>query len=109
MAQTGTRKSDDQVDFRVSRLLNDAVAKQSALPIATFIDTNLPPSRARKFFGQSARVAQPSRYLTSIIDEARKRNGGHDPYNIIIFTNNPHHYGKDHELDPPRDWIAYIA
>ena len=108
IAQPGTPRSENEADFKFSRLINDAVAKDSSLPLALFLDTNLPPARARQFYGQPAPVPEPTRYLRSIIDDARKRKGGRDPYNLLIFTNFPHHYGHDDDLDPQRDWIAYI-
>ena len=109
LAQDGEPVAEDQVDFRFSRLIHDAVAKEPRLPLAIFLDTNLPPLRARKFYGPRVSPPQPSLYLQRILEEVRKRAGGRDPYNLLVFTNIPHHFGRDDELDPPRDWVAYIA
>jgi hypothetical protein len=109
VAQPGTPQPEDTADFKFSKLLNDAIAKRPVDPLAIFIDTNLPVARAREFFGERAETPQPSRQLISIIDEARNRNGGTDPYNLLVFTNTPDHYGRDNDLPPHRDWIGYIA
>jgi hypothetical protein len=109
IAQPGAPQAEDQTDFKFSRLVNDAIAKQSTLPLVIFVDTNLPPLSARKFFGEPAPTPVASRFLAAIIEGVRKRNGGQDPYNLLVFTNIPHHYGRDDELDPRRDWIAHIA
>jgi uncharacterized protein YchJ len=109
LAQAGHPVAEDQVDFKFARLIHDAIAKQPGLPLAIFLDTNLPPLRARKFYGPRVSPPQPSLYLQRILEETRKRSGGTDPHNVLVFTNIPHHYGRDDELDPPRDWIAYIA
>jgi len=109
LAQDGEPVAENQVDFRFSRLIHDAVAKVPGLPLAIFLDTNLPPQRARKFYGPRVSPPQPSLYLQRILEELRKRAGGKDPYNLLVFTNIPHHYDGDDELDPPRDWVAYIA
>ena len=109
IAQFGAPEAEDQADFKFSRLVNDAIAKQSTLPLAIFVATNLPPRRARNFFGEPASKPVATRYLKAIIEGFRKRNGGHDPYNLLVFTNFPHHYGRDDERDPRRDWIAHIA
>src|ERR1700687_4467248 len=68
IAQPGIGKSGDQHDYGLSRLIKDAVAKQSSLPLVVFIDTNLPPLRAPRFYGEPAPVPQPSPDVRLIID-----------------------------------------
>ncbi len=108
LAQDGKPVVEGQVDFRFSRLINDAVAKEPGLPLAIFLDTNLPPVRAGKFYAPRFSPPRPSLFLQRILEETRRRAGGTDQYNLLVFTNIPHHYGRDDELDPPRNWIAYI-
>ena len=111
IAHPGVPAPAERPDYGFSRLLKDAVTKQSSLPLVVFMDTNLDPSGAESFFGLPAPVPEPTLEVISIIDTARKQNGGRDPYNLLVFTNIPHHYGGDDDGidDLPRNWIAYIA
>ena len=35
--------------------------------------------------------------------------GGEDPYNILVFSNHPQHYSKDHTIAPGNHWAATIS
>lgn len=110
IALRGTPKPVEQPDPGLSRLLKDAVSKRPPLPLVVFMDTNSDPSHAATFFSPPAQEPEPSAEVISIIEAERGRNGGRDPYNLLIFTNVPRHYaGDDDDMNPPINWIAYIA
>ena len=93
MGRPGTEHINPDVRFR--RLINDAVAKDPANPLALFLDTNISPERANRFYDpQSTIPLQPSRAMTSVLDQTRKEYGGVDPYNILVFSNHPQHYSR---------------
>jgi hypothetical protein len=73
--------------------------------------------RANRFFEpQSREPFIPSQPLTKILELARsemgRREGGTtncDPYNLIVFTNHPHHYGAEDEADPRRHLLTVLS
>ena len=88
ISQPGTR--DTSPDFRFRRLINDAVTKDPTHPLAIFIDTNLPPDRALRFYTpQSVNPVIPSRAIAALIDRIRKDYAGTDPYNLFVLSNHP--------------------
>jgi hypothetical protein len=85
------RQPGKKIDFKFERLINDAVKKNSAEPLAIFLDTNLPTTVGERFFGQAEGcLAQPSKPMQNLLDRIKANYGGIDPYNLIIFTNHPH-------------------
>jgi hypothetical protein len=32
-----------------------------------------------------------------------------DPYNLIVFTNHPHHFGTDDEIDPRKHLVSLFS
>ena len=80
-------------------MINDAVAKDATNPLAVFVDTNLPPERANRFYDpQSTEPVLPSRAMAAMLDRIRKDYSGLDPYNLLVFSNHPQHY---HRPGPP--------
>jgi hypothetical protein len=108
MGQPGTRK--DTPDIRFHRLINAAVAKDSNNPLAIFVDTNLPPDRAYRFYTPRSRSPIiPSLAMTTLMDKVRRDYGGVDPYNILIFSNHPQHYSEDDRIAPGSHWAGSIS
>jgi hypothetical protein len=35
--------------------------------------------------------------------------GGHDPWNMLLFTNNPHHYGDDAAIAPTGNVVSLFG
>lgn len=94
----GTRQSNNNIKLEVTTLINKALQKSKGLPLAVFVDTNLPPNVAKRIFkGQ-----QPSDEFKKCLDRVKETDDGKDLFNLIVFTNHPHHYGRDDEDDPQR-------
>jgi len=94
----GNKKPLDAIKLGVTALINNAIEKNPEFPLVIFIDTNLPPSLARKVHA----IEQPSDEFKITIDEIKKDPSGKDLFNLLIFTNHPHAYGADDEDDPSR-------
>jgi hypothetical protein len=108
MAQPGA--TDAAPDLRFQRLINDAVAKDPNNPLAIFVDTNLPPDRAQRFFTpRSTNPLIPSRAMAALMERVRKDHGGVDPYNLLVFSNHPQHYSEDDQIAPGSRWAGVIA
>ncbi len=94
----GTRKADSGIKLDVTRLINNAIKKGGSVPLVVFVDTNLPPSVAKQVYkGQ-----QPSKEFQKVLDRVQAHKDNKDLFNLIVFTNHPHHYGHDDEDDPQR-------
>jgi hypothetical protein len=81
----------------MTQLINNAVAKDDNYPLIIFLEFNLPPAYADFVIGGKSwdRVLK-------IFDTVNKTSEGKDYFNIVIFTNHPHHYGSDDSPDPDR-------
>jgi hypothetical protein len=108
MAQGGSR--DPSPDVRFQRLINDAVAKDPNNPLAVFVDTNLPPERASRFYDpQATNPAVPSRAMAALVDRVRKDYANVDPCNLLVFSNHPQHYSSDSQVAPPSRMAGFIS
>src|SRR5262249_49362708 len=48
--------------------------------------------------------------ITETVNQVGKRpEEGKDPFNLLVFTNNPHHYGRDNEPDPANDVLCFLS
>lgn len=92
LGHPGTPKPSDEVRAGIERLLRDAFDKPSSHPYVIFFDLNLPPSpeplMQKPWFHE----------IGNSVDRLAKEKGGIDRFNLIVFTNQPDHYG---ELDAP--------
>jgi hypothetical protein len=102
LGRPGTPDPPDKVRLRVGQLLNDAFAKATSHPHVVFLDLNLPPSEGEAF-------EQPwFRELCASID--RTCGGGEcDPFNLIVFSNHPYHYGEDWVPHPRHTIVAVFS
>lgn len=98
LGHQGVRKADSEIKLDVTSLINKAVKKGTDIPLIIFVDTNLPPSVAKQVYGGQ----QPSEKFNKVLDNMQKSEDGKDLFNLIVFTNHPHHYGQDDEDDPQR-------
>jgi len=97
-------------DIRFHRLINDAVTKDPTSPLAIFVDTNLPPERADRFYvPESTTRLLPSRALASLLDRVRKDYGELDPYNLLVFSNHPQHYVRTNHSHAPSRMAAILS
>jgi hypothetical protein len=100
---------DAEPDTRFGGLINNAAAKDPTNPLAIFVDTNLPPEKVDPFYKPiSLEPMVMSERITRLATLIR----GHqqfDPYNLLIFTNHPQHYGKDEQKAPKDRWAALMS
>jgi len=101
----GNRESEQVIKLGVTSLINKAIAKNPKIPLIIFVDTNLPPSLAKKVHC----MQQPSEELKVTLDKVKKDPNGEDLFNLIVFTNHPHAYGSDTEDDPARHTTSIFA
>ncbi len=109
LGRQGEPELENEVNLRFGKLLNDAIAKKPVHPLAVFLDTNLPPDVAAAVFRpESMEPYAPPRVIWKLLEAIGKQHGGRDPYNLVVFTNHPHHYGKEDE-DAPASQTLSIA
>ena len=87
----------------VRRLLNDALDKPTTHPYVIFIDLNLPPCTEEDLKGHFREVAS-----TTAKAEGDPKSDL-SPFNLIFFTNHPHHYGDKDAPDPVKAWVGRTA
>jgi SEC-C motif len=89
LGREGDRVADEEVRTRLGRLINNALKKPHKHPLAIFFDLNLPPeSPAHGTPEWFKRFADP---ILRGID----RNGEEDPWDLLVFSNQPDHYATD--------------
>ncbi len=99
----GQRKVDEEIRLRLGGLINDAIQKATQYPLVIFVDVNIPPSVAVQM------EVQPPNALSRVLDQIKKTNDGKDKFNLIIFTNHPHHYGREDEPDPKKNVVSVFS
>lgn len=110
LGQAGARQAANELNLRFGRLLNDAVGKNVPHPLVVFLDTNLPFEVADRLFERPTGNPQvPARHLITLLDSLREEHGGKDPINLVIFSNHPHHYTKDEEIDPRKHIMSVFS
>jgi hypothetical protein len=100
-------KPDEKPDLRFGALIHDAVDKHPPHPLVIFIDTNLPFRWAERLYSRQAGNV-PSRAMQLILDRTKKEHNDTDPYCMIVFSNNPHHYAPN-EIDPQKHLLSVVS
>ena len=98
----GHPQSTDTLRAGIERLLKDALAKPVSHPYAIFFDLNLPP-----FSGHAFRAP----WFEEVGDSVAKIGDAHgagDPFNLIVFSNQPDHY-LDTEIPSPGGSILSVV
>jgi hypothetical protein len=88
-----------QLRPRVRGLLRDAATKKAADPLVVFVELGLPPQDAP---GPPSWIAEVRQELEQVTRECRAGS----PFDLVVFTNVPHQYGKPGEPDPARHFYA---
>jgi hypothetical protein len=89
LGREGDRVADEEVRTRLGGLINDAVKKPHKHPLAIFLDLNLPPALPAHGTPEwFKRFADP---ILRGID----RKGEEDPWDLLVFSNQPDHYATD--------------
>ncbi len=111
LGREGRPEPPDKANLRFGSLINNAARKQTGFPLVIFLDTNLPPANASRLYDpQSIEPFRASPRMEKILDLARRQNGGsNDPYNLLVFTNHPHHYAREDEADPKRHFLTILS
>lgn len=98
------QESELLIKVRIGGLLNEAIQKPTCYPYVIFIDINLPPYSGIVF-------EKP--WFKEILKSIKKISGKSveepKPYNLILFTNHPHQYGREDEPDPEKDILPVFA
>lgn len=106
----GKVQQEKELNLRFGNLLNDAMKKNPPNPLVIFLDTNLPPAVAEPFFEPtSTNPPIPPKAFTKILDRIRKKHNGKDPYNLVVFSNHPHHYTREEEIDPTKHLLSIVS
>jgi hypothetical protein len=96
-------KSELEPKAGIIGLLDNAISKVNDRPYAIFVDLNLPPAS-----GQIFEKPWFKEIIQAIEYKDDEYPSGH-PYNLLVFTNIPHHYGEEGELDPARDILLVVS
>jgi hypothetical protein len=100
----GEAESPDKLKAGVRRIMNKAFTKITDHPYAVFIDLNLPPS--------SGKVFQKPWFQdvwNGVYEEGGPSPQNPDPYNLLVFSNHPDHYGKGGEPYPSGDTVWVLS
>lgn len=97
----GDLEPNAELKVGISSLLSKAFSKKPEIPYVIFVDLNLPPSN-----GQSLN----EKWLREIVQSVhgQSSSASPDPFNLILFTNNPHHYVES-GTNMPRDILAVLS
>jgi len=108
MGRPGAKKTSPDIRFR--GLINEAVAKDPNNPLALFVDTNLPADRAERFYApQSTQPLLPSKAMVTLMEKVRNDYGKVDPYNLLVFSNNPQRDSPEDQIAPGSRWAAFLS
>jgi hypothetical protein len=100
----GQQESDEEIKLRIGSLINQALKKESNYPFVIFVDVNIPPSVAERTL-----EVPPPNGIARTLDQIAKAIDGKDLFNLILFTNHPHHYGRSDEPDQKKNVLAVIS
>jgi hypothetical protein len=91
--------TDSLIRPRIKGLLRDAARKARTAPFVLFLELAMPPEDVN---------APPSwmRPVQTELAEAVVEHGNPSVFDLVMFTNVPHHYGKPGEKDPNRHFYA---
>jgi uncharacterized protein YchJ len=88
----------------VRRVLQRALEKEIGLPYAVFVDLNLPPTEVDDVHDVP--------WLHELVAEVEGLPTGEDgkhPYNFLMFTNHPEHYGAEAANKPGSDRVSMFS
>lgn len=100
----GEREDNSEVKAGVMRVVTQALDKPTEYPYVIFVDLNLPPSAGNIF--EKPWYEELKETVSKI---GKLPELGLDPFNLIVFTNHPHHYASEDEPDPAKDTLSVIS
>ena len=89
LAHPGQPRPHEAIRAGIKGLLKNALAKPATHPYVIFLDLNLPPFDGNLL--DTHWFPEIGNTVADIGDQA----GNHDPFNLIVFTNQPDHYRTD--------------
>ncbi len=96
-------RASDEVRAGIEGLLRDAFAKPVLHPYVIFFDLNLPPS-------PEPLMQKPWLHeIRDSVDRVAKEKGDRDCFNLIVFTNQPDHYGKHDSPAPSGNVLSVVS
>jgi len=98
------KSKDDKARWRVGKRINQALAKKSSHPLVVFIDVNLSPNMALRIMKMP-----PPNKISETVDRIKKTSDDKDIFNLLVFTNHPHHYGRDDEPDSKKNVLSIFS
>jgi hypothetical protein len=96
----GISHGDTRLKAGVRDLLLDAATKETMRPYVVFVDVNLPPDDPKGPPTWAEEVTQTARDVVAQI--------GHCPFDLIVFTNIPHHYSEVGGPDPAKHMYFWL-
>lgn len=99
----GQPETSENIKLGIVHLVNRAVQKITTHPFFVFVDINLPASLAERI------MAPPFDDVLKEIEHVAKAEDGSLPYNLILITNHPHHYGGEDENDPGKRQMSVVS
>lgn len=100
----GERSTERQIKADIGQLLSQALKKPTEYPFVIFIDLNLPPVEGD--IKEQALLKEIEKTVKRICGTPEEAP---DKFNLIIFTNIPHHYGDEKEPDPPKEIWSVLS
>jgi hypothetical protein len=85
----GDRQDPSDIRAGIRRLLKDALDKPAVHPYVIFFDLNLPATQ------QKILTTPWFREVANTVADLSDRIDGGDPFNLIVFSNQPDHYLED--------------
>jgi len=105
LGQPGDPKGREEIKAGINRILNNALAKFTNHPYIVCIDLNMPPINGNvvdsPVFQEIARTVENKETNYTEIDGF--------PITMYVFTNYPHHYVTEDELDPTATLMTTLA
>jgi hypothetical protein len=89
LGMKGDREPDDAIRTRLGKLINDALKKPHKHLLAIFLDLNLPPA------SPAVCTAECFKKFADPILCGIERRGEEDPWDLLVFSNQPDHYATD--------------
>jgi hypothetical protein len=92
----GEQEDPEKVKVEIRRLLKGALKKEVVHPYVIFIDINMPPG----LINETSPLLQE---VYETLNDPIYSEGRYRPWNMVILTNHPYHYGTKGEPSPKED------
>lgn len=103
LGHPGNLQTGEELRAGIDRLLRDAFEKPVSHPYVIFFDLNLPPSP------ESLMQKPWFHEIGDSVDRVAKEKGNRDCFSLIVFTNQPDHYGKHGSPAPSGNVLSVLS